>query len=222
MATKLKITPCEIDKAGNITGVKTGDAIELMLNPSSYTHGYQLCYNEKAGLGEASPEPKYTRSRAEAVNFDIVIDGTGVVPVEKNVDVKTRINQLNATVYKYDGNNHQPNTVQLLWGSLLFYGRLKSMSAAYSLFKASGEPLRAKIQLGFVGYVSSTEAALKANKSSPDLTHIVDVKAGDSLPLLCFRIYKNSAYYLEVAKKNGITNFRNLKPGTRLHFPPLR
>lgn len=225
MAKKLTITPCDIDDKGNITGARKSESIEVMLNPSGYTHGYEVCYNNQMALGQSSPQPKYKNSGKEKVNFDIVIDGTGVVPVpdsEKGIDVKTRVNSLNDTVYRYVGTHHQPNTLQLLWGSLLFYGRLSSMSVEYTLFKPSGEPLRAKVKLAFVGYVSSTEEALKANKSSPDLSHIVDVKAGDSLPLLCFRIYKNSAYYLEVAKSNGITNFRDIRPGTKLRFPPLR
>lgn len=223
MVTKLTITPCDVDKKGNVTGVRKGEKFEVMLNPSSYTHGYEVSYNEKMALGKSAPQPKYNKSGKEKINFDIVLDGTGVVPTSgTGSDVKGRVEKLNGTVYKYVGTHHQPNTVQLLWGSLIFYGRLETLSVEYTLFKPSGEPLRAKVKLAFIGYVGPTEEALKANKSSPDLTHLVEVKAGDSLPLLCFRIYNDSAYYLEVAKFNGITNFRNIKPGTRLNFPPLR
>jgi len=219
MVTKLTISPCDIDEKGNVT-VKS-KKFEVMLNPSGYTHGYEICYNEKKAMGQSAPQPKFQHVGGEKVNFDIVLDGTGVVP-GKRPDVKTQIQQLNGIVYQYDGNNHQPDLVRLLWGSFIFFGRLTSMSAEYTLFKPSGEPLRAKVKLAFAGYVSSNEAALKANKTSPDLTHLVEVKAGDTLPLLCFRIYKNSAYYLDVAKANGITNFRDIQPGTRLNFPPVQ
>ena len=96
------------------------------------------------------------------------------------------------------------------------------MSMDYTLFKPSGLPLRAKVKLSFTGFQSKDEKALRANRSSPDLDHVVEVKAGDTLPLLCYRIYKNSGYYTDVAKVNNLVNFRNLVPGTRLHFPPLR
>lgn len=156
----------------------------------------------------------------------MVIDGTGVVnlPIAGvgSPDVKTQIEQLNTIVYKYDGENHEPNQIRLLWGSLKFFGRLESMSVEYTLFKPSGEPLRAKVNLSFTGFLSKEEAALKANKSSPDLSHIVEVKAGDTLPLLCYRVYKDSSYYTEVAKINKLIDFRHLTPGSTLHFPPLR
>jgi nucleoid-associated protein YgaU len=96
------------------------------------------------------------------------------------------------------------------------------MSVDYTLFKPSGEPLRAKVKLSFSGFMSKEEEALRANRSSPDLTHLIEVKAGDTLPMLCYRVYKDCSYYLEVAKVNGITNFRDLQLGTKLHFPPLR
>ena len=86
----------------------------------------------------------------------------------------------------------------------------------------SGEPLRAKIKLAFSGFMSKEEEALRANRSSPDLSHLIEVKAGDTLPMLCYRVYKDCSYYLEVAKVNDITNFRDIKPGSKLHFPPLR
>lgn len=217
MVTKLSISPCDVDESGNIS--VQGSKFEVMLNPSGYKHGYAICYNEKKALGQSAAQPKFKSTGGEKVDFDIVLDGTGVVG---DADVDSQVNSLNAIVYKYDGNNHQPNLVRLLWGSFIFFGRLNSMSIDYTLFRPSGVPLRAKVKLAFTGYVGSNEEALAANRSSPDLTHLIEVKAGDTLPLLCHRIYKDSSYYLEVAKINGLTNFRNIRPGTKLHFPPLR
>jgi nucleoid-associated protein YgaU len=73
-----------------------------------------------------------------------------------------------------------------------------------TLFKPSGEPLRAKLQMTFKSFITNEEEAKKANRSSPDLSHVVEVKAGDTLPLLCHRIYKDSSYYLEIARIKNI------------------
>lgn len=56
---------------------------------------------------------------------------------------------------------------------------------------------------------------------SPNMTKMVTVVAGDTLPDLCFSIYGDSGYYRMVAKYNGLRSFRTLKPGTQLSFPPL-
>jgi nucleoid-associated protein YgaU len=47
------------------------------------------------------------------------------------------------------------------------------------------------------------------------------VKAGDTLPLMCYMIYGDPKYYLAVAAANNLSNFRSLLPGTDIVFPPL-
>jgi len=220
---KLKLSPCTVDDSGNVT-VDDGASFEVMLNPSSYSHSYSIGYNKKDAIGQLGSDTKFSGVQPEKVSFDILIDGTGVVdvPDAATSDVKDQVKDLADIIYKYDGSNHEPNHVRILWGSLIFFGRLESMSVEYTLFKPGGEPLRAKIKLSFSGFMSKEEEALRANRSSPDLSHLIEFKAGDTLPLLCYRIYKDCSYYLEVARVNNITNFRDIKPGSKLHFPPLR
>ena len=160
------------------------------------------------------------------MKFSLVIDGTGIVnlpiPGVGSPPVKDQIASLKKIAYQYEGTNHEPNVVQLQWGKFTFNGRLESMSVEYTLFKPNGSPLRAKVGLSFISYMSKAEQALRANTSSPDLTHRVEVQAGENLPLLCYRIYKDCSYYLDVAKFNNIDNFRDIKPGATISFPPLR
>lgn len=219
---KLTISPC-IDSAGDIKVDSSKKPFEVMLNPDRYTNNFTITYNKEEPLGKSAGESKFSGYKPEIIGFDLVMDGTGVVNAgKKSPDVKTQVKQLKDIVYKYDDEGHEPHPVRLLWGSLIFFGRLETLQVEYTLFKPSGEPLRAKVTLAFVGFISKEEEALRANRKSADLTHIVEVKAGDTLPLLCHRIYKDCAYYTEVAKVNNLVNFRDLVPGMRLHFPPLR
>jgi len=220
---KLTISVCSIDNSGN-KKIDKSRAFEFMLNPSEYDRSYAIAYNKKEAMGQSGSETKFGGIKPGKMKFSTLIDGSGAV-VEagaSQVDVKTQIQELKKIVYYYDGDKHEPNYVQVLWGSQIFYGRLESMSVDNTLFKSSGEPLRAKIQMSFIEFMSKEEEAKKANRSSPDLSHLIEVKAGDTLPLLCYRVYKDSSYYLEVARVNNMTDFRNIKPGSKLHFPPLR
>jgi phage tail protein X len=49
----------------------------------------------------------------------------------------------------------------------------------------------------------------------------VVVRQGDTLPLLCQRIYGDPGYYIDVAAFNQLADFRSLRAGMQLHFPPL-
>ena len=219
----LTISPCTVDAAGNISLDNSKAKFEVMLNPSGYSHGLTIKSNKKETLGQSGGESKFSAVSPETVSFDLVIDGTGVVnPDAGSPDVKTQIQQLRDVVYEYDGTEHAPNHVRLLWGSLILFGTLETMSMEYTLFKPSGEPLRATVKLSFTGSMSKEEESLRANRSSPNLDHVVEVRAGDTLPLMCYRVYKDSSYYPEVARVNNLVDFRILDPGARLHFPPLR
>ena len=54
------------------------------------------------------------------------------------------------------------------------------------------------------------------------MSHLVIVNPGDTLPLLCHRIYGSSTPSTEVARVNGLSGVRALTPGTLRLFPPLR
>jgi nucleoid-associated protein YgaU len=108
------------------------------------------------------------------------------------------------------------------WGALLFKGSLVDLSIEYRLFASDGTPLRANAKLKVKGTIDDDLRVAKENNQSPDLTHYRKVKAGDTLPLMCYRIYGDSNYYLEVARVNKIMQFRKLKPGQEIFFPPLQ
>jgi nucleoid-associated protein YgaU len=82
-------------------------------------------------------------------------------------------------------------------------------------------PLRAKISLAFTSYLDPTTAAKMEGNESPDLTHLINVVRGDSLPDLSQRIYDTPDYYVQLAEFNKLDKFRHLQPGTQLIVPPL-
>ena len=199
---------------------------EAMLNPGSLSHGHSISYSDKgckkdSAQGSTSPKNKFEAYGSETLDFELMLDGTGAVPTPSGGTVSAQIISLKSLVYDYSGTIHEPKIVDIIWGTLDFQGRLSTLKLDYSLLKPDGEPLRAKITLGFSGFMTIAEQAAEAKNSSPDLTHIIEFKAGDTLPLLCHKIYKDSSYHVEVAEHNQLDNFRHITPGTRLYFPPL-
>ena len=131
------------------------------------------------------------------------------------------IEQFKKVIFDYNGEEHKPNYLIISWGTLLFKGTLLEMEIIFKLFKPDGTPLRATARTKFKGFVEDNLRVAKENNSSPDLTHVREVKEGDTLPLMTFRIYGDSKYYLEVARVNRITNFRKLSVGQKIYFPPI-
>lgn len=221
---KLELTACSIEE-GQVK-INKSKTFSVMLNPSSVSLKQSISYNKQQSMGQLDSESKFQAYNSQTLSFEMLLDGTGAIvsnnDKNKNDEVKSQIDKINDIVYDYDGHKHEPNHVRVLWGSLIFFCRLDNMSTQYSLFKPDGDPLRAKLNMSFSGFMSKKEQSLTANRSSPDLTHVIQVKAGDTLPALCYQIYKDASYYIEIARLNHLTNFRVLQAGSTLHFPPLR
>ena len=218
---KAKMMICPV----NGTDVHTADTakgIEVLINPSAYSCTMGVEYAHRPTLGQPAATPEFSHVKAETLRLpQLVLDATGVVALVGMQSVPDMIKQLLKLFYKVDGDKHAPNLVCFSWGDLTFFGYVSDIVIDYTLFKPSGEPLRAKIKLTVLSSMSAKESMLRANLSSPDLTHLVEVRAGDTLPLLCQRIYRNPAYYPQVARINGLVDFRHLVPGMQLRFPPV-
>lgn len=216
---KLKMTRCKVHADGTLP-LDSTQVFVALVNPADFKRTAGISYEEQPKLGQPKANTKFSSVNKEHIDFSLVLDGTGAVPGPV-ASVKDLLEQLQRVVYQYDGESHEPPYVQLVWGTLMCYVRLESMTTHHTLFKPSGEPLRAKVDLTFVTVTTDKAMKLIANLSSPDLSHRVFVREGDTLPLLCDRIYGDPGYYLEVARINGLPDFRRLEPGRQLHFPPL-
>ncbi|MDN3663817.1 hypothetical protein ACFFU1_17790 [Algibacter miyuki] len=154
-------------------------------------------------------------------NFEVKLffDGTGIISAEP---VEDQINKLKKLAYDFNGDIHEPNYLRIYWGSQsLFEGRLKSWNVNHTLLDLDGSPMRSELSLRLVASVSAKKKGLVEKKNSSDLTHLRTVKDGDTLPLMCYRIYGDSKYYIRVAQENNLVNFRDLKPGDQIAFPPV-
>lgn len=205
-------------EAPDYSGQPVGE-FEAFVNPNEITLSYEMEYDSAQGAGTTNSRMEFKKVKPGDMSLTFFIDGTGASGTR--VDVQERIEKFQ-TVTGYNGNIHRPNYLKVVWGTLQVKRCvLKGASIAYKLFRPDGVPLRAVITANFTDNSDDQTRVAMAQDQSPDLTHIRLVRAGDSLPALCYQIYGDPGYYLEVARANGIDHFRRLVPGTRIVFPPV-
>ena len=196
---------------------KSGE-FAVQINPDSYTHAHSAQFAQAAGNDTSGTMLKFVTQAPEELNFEIVLDATGVVPGVKSV--AKEIKAFKDVAYTYHGKIHSPNYLKVLWGGLAFKCMLSRLQIAYQLFDPSGKPLRAKLSVGFRQHQTPEELARLADKKSADLTHSETVQDGSSLPLMTYRVYDRSDLYIHVARANDLNTIMHVAPGTRLRFPP--
>lgn len=206
-----------------------------LLNPETYKFSYKIEQNDDQASGTSAASPRFNKALPEDLELEFMFDRTGIITdygapgtaddrtyKDEGSGIIDDIEKFKKVVFDYNGDEHKPNYLIISWGTLLFKGTLSEMEITFKLFKSDGTPLRAVASARFKGFVEDDLRVAKENNSSPDLTHVRIVKEGDTLPLMSFRIYGDSKYYLEVAKANQISNFRKLKVGQKIFFPPIR
>lgn len=200
---------------------KAGGPYTVFLNPESLTRSSTNEYSLPRKAGAAGESPGFRSAKQGTLTFSLLFDSTRAID-GNTIEVSTEIATLRAQMFAYQGQTHSPYYVEISWGTLLFKGRPTTFNVNYTLFRPDGSPVRAKVDLAFISYTDPEDLAQQANNQSADLSHHHVVQAGDTLPLLCHRIYGEAGYYLQVAQRNGLVHFNRLVPGTVLLFPPLR
>lgn len=219
---------------------------DALINPETYKIKLKIEYTpERPAPGNTAVNQQFVSALPPDLQLDFIFDNTGVIPMPlegiagalsgipvagaiagaiagaEKYDILDDISKFKKILYDIDGDTHAPRTVQLVWGTLLFTGILVSLDFNFKLFKPDGSPIRVIATAAFSGTVEDDLRVALEQKNSPDLTHVREFKNGDTLPLMSYKIYGDPGYYLEVAKANKITNFRDIKPGAKIFFPPV-
>lgn len=226
-----------------------GEPLEALINPEGYKESFTIKYDESQATGNQGNAPKFNKITPGEFTFRMLFDSTGVFDsidsfeeavesIVENIEafkpsfldeedttdrgVYDDIVAFKELTLNYNGSTHQNNALIIAWGPLLVKCKLSKLDIDYKLFNASGYPIRAVATITCLNTISDYERRALENRQSPDLTHIRYAKAGDTLPLMTYRIYGDSKYYLEVAKANNIMSFRRLKAGQKIVFPSLQ
>lgn len=192
-----------------------------MLNPTSIDLTTGVDFSDKDS-GTSGASPKFKQVRGDTLSFELIIDCTGVVDATR-LSLKTELDTLTSVMRNYQGNIHRSNYVTVAWGNTLnFRGVLTNMNVNYTFFKPNGAALRAKVKLDFRSYVDAATLAKQQNPKSPDVTHHILVRDGDSLPQIAHTVYHRPEFFVALARANNLDKFRYLPGGTNLLTPPLK
>lgn len=202
---------------------KPDGVFEAMFNPESYSLRYDNVFQQSQGINTDGQKSKYSLSKPQELSVKLLLDNTGAVSYgmetpKEGRDIYKEVQRFLELTCYMDGAIHEPKYLKVEWGDLIFDCRLVSVEVNYTLFNRSGQPLRAELNTQFKGDLQPSK---RVQKESIDLTHVRMVKSGDTLLLMVQRVYNNPSYYIQVAQVNRLNNFRKLKVGQTLRFPPV-
>lgn len=223
---KMLILSFNTDDDGNMKGLPI--PFPVMYNPEKFSKSIRTIYQSRAVPGDTAEEQAIERIEGDDISFEFLFDATGGSINSIQGEVAKALDGVDAQIELFltltqtrDEQEHQPRKLTLVWGTFIFNCRLVNATIDYTLFNPLGRPLRATINATFKGDEPRILQSALAKLFSADLTHARIVKEGETLPLIAKRVYGDSRYYMEIARINGLKNFRHIPAGTELILPPL-
>ncbi len=204
------------------------------VNPEGYSYTYTVEYEDNQTPGSSASQAQFNRIKPRVIELELLFDKTGAVPgtlgsqdreeraTKRAEGVVPELDAFKDLVVGYKGDLHRPPYLIIGWGTLLFKGVLVDLNLNYKLFLPDGTPLRAIAKIKVQEIVEEEARVREENDESADITHQRVVRESDRLDHMAFRIYKDPSYYIQVAQANQLVNFRALKTGETLRFPPVK
>jgi hypothetical protein len=219
--TKMVIVGYKDPKFKSKIGSKDESTFTMQVNPTKYSFEFTRMASAPKVLANSKEQDSSSIPDGKKLDLNFFLDSTGVIPGCD--DIPKTIDKFKKLCLEVNGSIHTNNYLKIYWGKgLAFPCRLDKVKIDYLMFNPNGIPIRVEVKATFKESVDAETDAANDNLSSPDMSHVKTIKAGDSLPTLCNEIYGDPKYYIQIAKINGILNFRQLVPGQEILFPRMQ
>ena len=202
-------------------------AFPVLVNPESYGMEHAIEYEVDETVraedgSESTTTLKYKKTPPNTFSCQLIFDATGILDGVSRPDVVAETELFKKFLLGVNSDTHDMHHFTLIWGTMIFKGRVTSLNYTFKLFTPDGRPTRATAEVAFKGSFSDKLGELINNLLSPDLTHRRTVRAGDTLANLCQEVYGSLNHLQQVARHNGLHSYRDLPVGRELAFPPIK
>lgn len=204
----------------------TGTSISVMFNPEQYTVNRDNNFAQVAIPGLRAPLLQFVHGNAQTLDMELLLD-----TVEAHSAGSRRLNGagddvrplVNTIVGLLDINpaTHAPPILLFAWASFSFTCVLTKATQQYTMFRADGAPVRAKVQVTFTEFTNPEVEAKEVKRETADYTKVHTVSQGDDLPAIAFRHLGDPALWRPIAIANELEDPDALIPGERLVIPRL-
>ncbi len=204
-----------------ITNLDLGLDIDVLFNPSEYTFEDANVWQELPNRGKKAGT-QFTGRGLKKLSLELFFD-----TYEAGTDVRLHTNRIVDLLNPIEEKTRPPRC-QIVWGKSNeqpkdFSGEwvLDTLKQQFTLFRADGTPVRARLTVSFKEYVEpkKQEQSNSSSNSFPAKTHTV--QAGETLAGIAGKLWGRPGDWRLLAKANGIDNPQQLQPGRALTVPAV-
>jgi hypothetical protein len=206
-----------LDKAQIINTFKTGEeaTFTVMFNPKELSIHKTVQWEPHKVPGLDLPEQEFTSGNPAVLSVELFFD-----TYEEKQSVHHHTQRLKRLA-EVDADKHCPPLVMFSWGKLKFTGVVETLNIRYTMFLSNGIACRAVANLTIKEAKTAKQQLEENPRCSPDHTKRRTVKMGETLALIAYEEYDDAGEWRRIADANGITDPKEVRPGTVLTLPPI-
>jgi LysM repeat protein len=190
--------------------------VPLRFNPTDYKLSKSNTFAEITIPGLETPPIQYVRGGSETLTVQALVDTSDTLE-----NVRTTYVDAVRNLMRPDSREHAPPIVRFVWDEAVFTGVLEKLDVNYVLFHSDGVPLRAQLDITLKEYRTAAQQVTESPRSSPTVEKSYVVRRGDTLSSISAAVYRRPDAWRELARANGISDPRDLRPGMVLTVPRL-
>ncbi len=184
-----------------INGKSSGKSIEVLFNPNEYSLETSNQFQRTAVPGTQTPATQFVSGNTRTLTMDLFFDS-----YEKQEDVRQYTSKI-TRLLDIDPDLKAPPICEFRWGYLSFRATLEQVNQKFTLFLASGVPVRATLSVTFKEYKTLSDQLYEPTSSEPsDLTRSITVQQGDTFQAIAYREYGDPSLWQKIADANEISN----------------
>lgn len=209
------------------------EGIKVLFNPNSYSISKSVTWSGPTTSAGAQQQPSVVTTNAPVLSFggggsrtlslELFFDVTEMVGATPPVkDVRALTNKIVALTL-IDPQVQRPPTCEVSWGTqpkdsdFPFIGVVSSLTQRFTLFRETGEPVRAFLSVTFTEFL---DPEVSQRGTDPEMTTRV-VKRGDTLSGISADLYRDPTRWRVIAEANGLDDPRGLEIGATLRIPKV-
>jgi nucleoid-associated protein YgaU len=208
-----------------VAGSPTRRELRFLFNPTEYTVAKGATWNRGQTSGaKSATKPQFGGTSPQTVQMEIFFDAFENGGGSIGDDVATLLEWTKPTAASVQQKKPEPPILTLDWGQNKalagFHGYLKSVSAKYTMFDGTGNPLRVSANVTLEEVPTEPAGTNPTSGSREDRRRHV-LTEGETLQSIAWTEYGNAALWRALATFNGLDDPMRVPIGTSVLVPSL-
>lgn len=216
----------------------SNEKFTCQFNPTDFQISKQNNWETKPAVGTNAETVVFTGGAAQDISLKFLFDNTvpyassgnrmGVeqlgMPVTEREDYQTLKGFTEVDETTREGqhtNKGHPPLLRVQWGKFIaFTAVITQFAEHYLLFASDGGVLRAEVSLTLKQALDESKKGPQNPTSYSEARRTWQVKQGERLDLIAYRVYGDATVWRLIAQANEIANPQKLHSGAILYLPP--